>query len=99
MRAGRARAILRWAVALGIALAPVTANAEGDADRLFAEGLALMEDGKFQEALERLERAQSEEPGIGTEFNIALCYEHLGKVATAYRHYASVVSLAHASGK
>jgi hypothetical protein len=68
-------------------------------DELFREGLALMGDEKFAEALAKLEAAEALDPGIGTQFNIGICYEKLGKLGTAYRNFASVQQLAHASGK
>src|SRR6185295_19191803 len=64
-----------------------------------AAGLALMAEEKFSEALGKLEEAQRLDPGIGTEFNIALCDEQLGRLTEAWRHYSNVERLAHAAGK
>jgi hypothetical protein len=68
-------------------------------DKLFSEGFALMGEEKYTEALLKLEEAQALDPGIGTQFNIAICYEKLGKLGTAWRNYTTVQQLAHASGK
>src|SRR4051812_25289422 len=93
---------------LGLTLASVFAFAlaaesafadESDPEKLFAEGSRLIEAGKFAEALPKLQEAQRLDPGIGTQFNIATCYEKLGKLGSAWRNYEEVASLARASGK
>lgn len=70
-----------------------------DPEKLFSDALALMNDEKFEEARVLLEEAQVRDPGIGTQFNLAICYEKLGKLGTAWRNYGAVQQLAHASGK
>jgi hypothetical protein len=70
-----------------------------DPEALFSEGLALIEAEQYAAALTKLEEAQRRDPGIGTEFNIAICYEKLGKIGSAWHHYANVERLAHTSGK
>jgi hypothetical protein len=79
--------------------ADANAQSASDPDKLFADGLTLLGEERFDEALRKLEEAQALDPGIGTQFNIALCYEKLGKLGTAWRHYLAVQQLAHASGK
>jgi hypothetical protein len=91
-----------FAIALALVLlvtSATSAQTSGDADQLFSEGLALLNEEKFSEALVKLEQAQALDPGIGTQFNIGLCYEKLGKLGTAWRNYASVEKLARAAGK
>jgi hypothetical protein len=78
--------------------APAASQAH-DPEQLFREALVLMNEESFTEALAKLEEAQALDPGIGTQFNIAICYEKLGKLGTAWRNYAAVQQLAHASGK
>ena len=68
-------------------------------DQLFAEGVALIGQEDYAGALVKLEAAQAIDPGIGTQFNIGLCYEKLGKLGTAWRNFVAVQALAHASGK
>ena len=68
-------------------------------DQLFAEGVALIGQENYAGALVKLEAAQAIDPGIGTQFNIGVCYEKLGKLGTAWRNFVAVQALAHASGK
>lgn len=97
------RALLLSAVFAVVISASAPALADeprsSDPEVLFNEGLALMAEGKFEPALERLEEAQRRDPGIGTELNIAICDEQLGRLAEAWRHYTNVVRLSHAVGK
>ncbi len=76
-----------------------TAAAADDPEKLFADGNALMDQGKFAEALPKFQEAERLDPGVGTQFNIAVCQEKIGQTASAYRHFEEVATLAHASGK
>ena len=91
----------RRALFLAIAIFTMTtsAYAADDPETLFAEGSALMDQSKFQEALRKFERAQKLDAGVGTQFNIAVCHQNLGHLAVAYRNFVEVQRLAHASGK
>jgi hypothetical protein len=79
--------------------APAAHAADADPEKLFAEGSALIEQGRCSEALPKLQEAQRLDPGIGTQFNIAVCEEQLGRLGSAWRDFAQVVQLARASGK
>jgi hypothetical protein len=46
-----------------------------------------------------LEQAQRLDPGIGTQFNIGVCKEKLGRLGSAWRDFEEVAQLARASGK
>lgn len=84
---------------LAFGLSPAVAHAGGDPEKLFAEGSALISQGRCAEALPMLEEAQRLDPGIGTQFNIAVCQEQLGKLGSAWRNFERVAELARASGK
>jgi hypothetical protein len=92
--------LLRAAL-IGVALlaAPRTGLAQ-DGDRnasaqvLFDDALTLMEAGNHAEACPKLERSQQLDPGMGTEFRLAECYEKLGRIASAWTRYVSVAEAA-----
>ena len=74
--------------ACALSLAPWcerTARAEaslGDkaaAQSLFDEGRRLMGEAKYADACPKLAESQKLDPGVGTQFHLADCYEHLGQ--------------------
>ncbi len=69
------------------------------ADRLFGEAMALIEQGNYRDACPRLDESQRLDPGLGTQYNLALCEVRIGKHASAWRNLKAVATLAHASGK
>src|SRR5687768_4769506 len=69
------------------------------ATALFYEARTLMQKGNFASACPKLEESLRLDYGIGTEFNLADCNEHNGKLATAWSGYLSVASSAKAKGQ
>lgn len=57
---------------------------------LFAEGKSLAAAGDFARACPKFERSLSLEHGIGTQFNLADCWERVGRTASAYRSFSEV---------
>jgi len=55
------------------------------ADRLFQEGLELMRADQCPNAIERFSESQQLDPSAATLLNMANCYAHLGKTATAWQ--------------
>ncbi len=87
-------------IVVSVLLASPLAAADGsDPETLFAEGSALIEQGRCAEALPKLEEAQRLDPGIGTQFNIAVCLQQVGRLGSAWRNFEQVARLAGASGK
>ncbi|MDF2692690.1 MAG: hypothetical protein K0S65_1073, partial [Labilithrix sp.] len=88
---------------LTLASVAVTGIARADdaatADKLFAEANALVSEGRYAEACPKLAESQRIEPAVGTQFNLADCYEHLGKTATAFALFSDVARIARAAGK
>jgi tetratricopeptide (TPR) repeat protein len=82
-------------------VAPSTASADDGAlaDTLFTEGNTLAAAGKYDEACPKLAESQRLEPAVGTQFNLADCYEHLGRTATAHALFVDVGRIARAAGK
>lgn len=54
------------------------------AQALFDEGLKLMDAGNAVEACPKLEKSDLLDPGIGTKFQLAQCYEKIGRLAAAW---------------
>ena len=88
---------------VALALAAGTAHAEGRdpvaAQALFDDARRLMTAGQTAEACPKFAESQRLDPGIGTAFNLADCYEKTGRVASAWALFLEVVSQARASGE
>jgi hypothetical protein len=67
-----------------------TAIAEG----LFREGKKLLDEKKFAEACPKFEESARLEASSGVELALGICYEGLGKTASAWAAYESAISLA-----
>jgi hypothetical protein len=85
-----AAAALALGAAPGAALAEPSAGDASPARTLFFEARKLMADGHWLEACPKLEESERLDPGKGTEFNLAECYEHVGRVASALALYERV---------
>jgi hypothetical protein len=85
-------------MAMPAAAEPSAADAAA-ARTLFDEGRKLMKAGNYAEACPKLEESQRLDPAVGTQFNLADCYEHLGRTATAYALFKEVAAIARAAGK
>ncbi len=69
------------------------------ADRLFTEAMQLVGAGQFAEACPKLAASQELDPALGTQYNLALCYEKIGRLGSAWRNLVTVQKLAHETGK
>jgi hypothetical protein len=69
------------------------------AEALFAQARELMNAQRFAEACPKLAESERLDPGVGTEFHLAVCYEHEGKIASAWAAFRQVASVATASGQ
>jgi tetratricopeptide (TPR) repeat protein len=65
---------------------------------LFDLGRALMASGRYSEACPKLEESARLEPGMGTRFNLAYCWERIGRSASAWALYLDVAAEARAAG-
>jgi hypothetical protein len=74
-------------------------NSVRDARELFKQARALVSEKKYSEACPLFEMSQSVESGIGTQFNLADCWEHIGRTASAYRLFLAVAETASANGE
>lgn len=94
----------RRALAVGASLwlaSSVAGAQEGDpaaAQALFNQAKELMRQGKSAEACPKLQESNRIDPGIGTQFHLADCYEKVGRVASAWAQFLGVASQARAAG-
>jgi len=72
---------------------------EKAAQEFFVQAMRLMQAKKYADACEKFARSQELDPGMGTQFRLAECYEKLGRLATAYEQYLSVADAAQEAGK
>jgi len=84
------------------ALAPCPARAEdavSPARELFVDARKLMADGRYAEACPKLEESLRLEVGVGTQFNLADCWEHIGRTASAHALFLGAAESAKAAGQ
>jgi hypothetical protein len=69
---------------LVIAPAVAFADDKAAAETAFLKAKRLMKDGKIAEACDAFAQSQKLDPQIGTQYNLALCYEQEGRTASAW---------------
>jgi hypothetical protein len=74
-------------------------DAAAAADVLFNQARALTEKGDFAAACPKLEESQRLDPGMGTLYRLADCYEKLGRTASAWAGFREVASQAERAGQ
>lgn len=63
------------------------------AEQLFVESKALMEQGRYAEACEKLQASHTlDRTATGTLLNLALCHEHVNRPATAWAEFRQVAA-------
>jgi hypothetical protein len=93
------------ALALGLALtlrASFASAQSGDqaaARALFAEARKLMKAGKYDAACPKLEAAAKLYSGSGVLLNLADCYEHTGRTASAWNEFGATAEVAARTGR
>jgi len=75
------------------------AEEESPARTLFKEGRALAAEGKYAEACPKFEASLRLDVGVGTQFNLADCWEHVGRAASAQKLFLGAAASAKASGQ
>jgi serine/threonine-protein kinase len=95
----------RWWVISSVVAALVTgsgaasAGDEAAATVLFNDAKRLIAAGKFAEACPKFEESQRLDPGIGTQFNLADCYERIGRSAAAWALFQDVAAASRSAGQ
>lgn len=69
------------------------------AQALFDQGKKLMGEKKYAEACPKFEESQKLDPGLGTQTNLAICYESMGRTASAWSLYLDVAGQAKATNQ
>ncbi len=77
--------------------AEAPAASKAAADVLYEDGKRLLGEKKYEQALAKLLASQHLDPGLGTLLNIAYCYEHVGKTASAWATYNEAAGVANAT--
>src|SRR5688572_213520 len=68
------------------------AAATAEATKLFEEGRSLSAAGNYPAACEKFERSVALSEGVGAKFNLADCFEHLGRSKSARDLFAEVAA-------
>lgn len=89
---------------LGLLLAVWSAGARAEetdspAVNLFKQGRALVGEGKYAEACPKFEASLALEVGVGTQFHLADCWEHIGRTASARKLFLGAAASAKAAGQ
>ena len=90
-----------WVLALPLLLVPRAAHATDAvaAQALFDEAKQLMADGRYTAACPKFAESQQADPGLGTQFHLADCWQHVGRVASAWALFREVESQARTRGE
>jgi len=75
---------IRAPLAIGLVLAKPAIAQKAEAGAAFQRGKSLMAQGRTAEACSEFETSMRLEPLHGTLYNLALCHEALGKIASAW---------------
>ncbi|KYF85386.1 hypothetical protein BE20_25945 [Sorangium cellulosum] len=70
-----------------------------EAQALFDEALALMKNGKYTDACPMLKKSHELDPGMGTQYRLAECYESVGLTGSAWSIFLEVAESARAAGR
>jgi hypothetical protein len=68
------------------------------AEQLFNQGRDLVKANQWAEACPKFEASLRYDPVLGTRLNLATCYEHIGKLASAWGLYRESMDLARKAG-
>ena len=71
----------------------------GAAEVAFDEAVALTEKGQYKEACSKFEESDRLDHAMNTLYNLADCYEKLGRITSAWEAYSKVTNEARQAGK
>jgi hypothetical protein len=96
------RVLLALSAALTAASLEGTASAQSStaqARALFREARNLMDHERYEQACPKLEESLRLDYGMGTQFNLAHCWEKLGRTASAWGAFLDVAAAANREGQ
>jgi len=79
--------------------APAKTQNQIKAGELFSEARKLVEVGEYKLACQKFEQSASLNLGIGVQFNLADCWEHIGRTSSAQALFQGVAATARAAGQ
>ena len=88
-------------ILLAVASGPLAfANEDTDsAHALFTEARRMASEGQYERACPLFEKSLKLESGIGTQFNLADCWEHVGRNASAYDLFLAAAAASKEKGQ
>jgi hypothetical protein len=96
---------MRGGLIVAIVVSVVTGRAQaqpGDAsaaaEQLFEQGRELAQQNRWPEACAKFEHSLRYEQALGTQLNLARCYKHIGKLASAWRLFREAIAQATGAG-
>jgi tetratricopeptide (TPR) repeat protein len=92
------RHVVGAVIALSVVAGRADAQSTAIAEQLFKEARELTSAGRWQEACPKFEASLKQDPTLGTRLNLATCYEHIGKFASAWGLYRESIELARKAG-
>lgn len=69
------------------------------AEALYQQGRALVAEGRYAEACPKFGESYRLDPATGTLLNLAACYEHTGKTASAWLAYNEAIAASRRDGR
>jgi hypothetical protein len=75
-----------------------SSDANAVADQLFNQARELAKANRWTEACPKFEASLRAAPSLGTRLNLADCYEHIGKLASAWGMFRDAIELATKAG-
>jgi hypothetical protein len=86
-------------LALLLAASSARADDPAAAQASFDEGKRLMGAGRYTEACLAFDQSQRADPGLGTQFHLADCWQHIGRLASAWSLFHEIESQARVRGE